>query len=385
MKRLSFPQYVGILALCVGISACMTVPDRPYQESLAAAQLSNLPKEKATSPLGTSDPLIVEFDDAGTANTTQRSALLQAVDGQVTTDSLLIFVHGWHHNAKPGDGNLEGFTSFLREMNCQKPPESPNTKCTSSNQYTGVYIGWRGDSENFLGIESAIADFWTLPDRKRTSVKVGEVGLKALLEDLDARVASKKIRRFAVVGHSLGGSVVLHAVKDRLQRHDDNIYVMLNPAVTDAEYRPYSRFFGPLGSRFPKIVTLQADNDLPVRLLFDLINVGSDSMGYSWALTHDLNSCDPEKSADCAQTLEERRKQMQIDGSCITMLEGQTWVIEARKENGPGRETCALNDKLLGWVIAAKDKSVDAHNGILTSAQARALHQLLEIKRTRAD
>jgi pimeloyl-ACP methyl ester carboxylesterase len=363
----------------------MTVPDRPYQESSAAAQLANPPKEKVAPPLGTSDPLIVEFDDAGTVNATQRSALLQAVDRQTTTDSLLIFVHGWHHNAEPGDENLEGFTSFLREMNCQKPPENWDTKCEDSNQYTGVYIGWRGDSANFLGIESGVADFWTLPDRKRTSVEVGEVGLKALLEDLDAGVASKKIRRFAVVGHSLGGSVVLHAVKDRLQRRDDNLYVMLNPAVTDAEYRPYSRFAGPAGSRFPKIVTLQAKNDLAIRLLFDFINVGSDSMGYSWALTHDLNSCDPEKSAGCANRLEERRKEMQIDGSCFTTLQGQSWIITARASNGPGRETCALSNQLLGWVILAKDGSVEAHNGILTSAQARALHALLEIKRTQAD
>lgn len=385
MQGLSFSRLMGILALCIGLSACMTVPDRPYQESSAAELLSNLPKDGTTSPLGTSDPLIVEFDDAGTANATQRSALLKAVDGQATTDSLLIFIHGWHHNASQGDGSLEGFKSFLREMNCQKLFETPDTKCEASNQYTGVYIGWRGDSVNFLGIESGIADFWTLPDRKRTSIKIGEVGLKALLEDLDARVATKKIRRFAVVGHSLGGSVVLHAVKDRLNRRDDNIYVMLNPAVTDAEYRPYSRLSSPPGVRFPKIVTLQANNDLAIRLLFDLINVGSDSMGYSWALTHDLNSCDPEKSVGCAKGLEERRKQMQIDGSCITMLQGQSWVITARSNNGPGRETCPLNNQLLGWVILAKDGSVEAHNGILTSAQARALHSLLEIKRTQAD
>ncbi len=383
MKRIFFTTL--LLCACASITACVTVPDRPYQESVATAQLANPPNEHMVTPLGTSDPLIVEFDDAGKVNALQRSALLQAVDRQATTDSLLIFVHGWHHNAKPGDANLEGFTSFLREMNCQKQPESSDTECAASNQYSGVYIGWRGDSTNLLGIESGIADFWTLPDRKRISIRVGEVGLKALLEDLDTRVATRKIRRFAVVGHSLGGSVVLHAVKDRIQRLDDNFYVMLNPAVTDDEYRPYSKFYGLPGSRFPKIVTLQAKNDLAIRLLFDFINPGSDSMGYSGALTHDLNACDPEKSAGCAGLLEKRWKEMQIDGSCFTIMQGQSWVITARDNNGPGRETCALSNQLMGWVILAKDGSVEAHNGILTSAQARALHKLLEIKRTQAD
>lgn len=383
MKRIFFTAL--LLFASASITACVSIPDRPYQESVATAQLASPPNGDLMPPLGTSDPLIVEFDDAGTVNALQRSALLQAIDRQATTDSLLIFVHGWHHNAKPGDKNLEGFTSFLREMNCQKPPESSDTQCAASNQYSGVYIGWRGDSANFLGIRSGIADFWTLPDRKRISIKVGEVGLKALLEDLDARVASGKIRRFAVIGHSLGGSVVLHAVKDRIQRPDDNFYVLLNPAVTDDEYRPYSKFYGHPGSRFPKIATLQAKNDLAIRFLFDFINPGSDSLGYSWALTHDLNACDPEKSTACTSTLEKRREEMQIDGSCFTMLQGQSWVITARDNNGPGRETCALSNQLVGWVILAKDGSVEAHNGILTSAQARALHKLLEVKRTQAD
>jgi len=358
----------------------MTVHDESYQDAWATEQLESPPEEKTTSPLGTTDPLIVEFDDTGVANAAQRRALLQAVDRQATADSLLIFVHGWHHNAKPGDENLEGFTSFLREMNC-KLSEGENIGCESSNQYTGVYIGWRGDSTNFLGIESSIADFWTLPDRKRTSVKVGEIGLKALLEDLDTRIASRKIKRFAVIGHSLGGSVVLHAVKDRLERRDDNVYVMLNPAVTDAEYRPFAMLKDE-GRRFPKIVTLQANNDRAIRWLFDIINIGSDSMGYSWALTHDLNSCDPSTSASCASGLDYRRSETQIENSCFTMLQGQSWVITARKDNGSQRETCAQNNELLGWVILAQDGSVEAHNGILTSTQARALHALLEIKRT---
>lgn len=381
MKNWSFLKCAVVLSLCAGATACKTVPDAPYQESSAAAQLANPPSQQITPPLGTSNPLIVEFDDDGKASETQRAALLQAIDRQATTDSLLIFVHGWRHNAEPGDENLKGFTSFLREMNCQKPPETPDTKCAESNQYSGVYIGWRGDSVNFMGIKSALGDFWTLPDRKRISVKVGEVGLKVLLEELDARVESKKIRRFALVGHSLGGSVVLHAVKDRLKRQDDNIYVLLNPAVTDDEYRPYSRTFGKVGSRFPKLVTLQAKNDYAIRLLFDLINVGSDSMGYSWALTHDLNSCDPTEWDGCTGRMDSFRQEMLVKDSCPSVLEGQTWVIKARKGNGPGRETCAQNNQLLGWVILANDRSVEAHNGILTSAQARALHALLEVKR----
>ncbi|KAF0251373.1 MULTISPECIES: alpha/beta hydrolase [Pseudomonas putida group] len=378
-----FLRWSGIFILCLGINACTTVPDSPYQEAWAASLLANPPQEKAVPPLGTSSPLIVEFDDTGAVNVVQRRALLETIDRQAAADTLLIFVHGWHNNAKPGNENLKGFTSFLQEMNCKKPPEDPSAKCESSNQYTGVYIGWRGDSQNLLGIEHGIADFLTFWDRQSTSVKVGEKGLKSLLEDLDARVASKKIHRYAVIGHSLGGSVVLHAVKDRLKHDDvidDNLYVLINPAVAATEYLPY-RLLKNKG-RIPKLVTLQAKNDYAVRYGFRVATLTAPMGDTSTNKSHDLNACDP-RATGCADTLAKRWKEANVKDSCFTMLQGHNWVITTRNDNGKGRETCEESNHLLGWVVWAKDGSVEAHNGILTSAQARALHGLLEINRKR--
>ncbi|MGF6202698.1 alpha/beta hydrolase [Pseudomonas laurylsulfatiphila] len=373
----------GIFVFYLGINACTTIPDRPYQEAWATSLLANPPEEKAAVPLGTSSPLIVEFDDTGTVNVLQRRALLEIIDRQATADTVLIFVHGWHNNAKPGNENLEGFTSFLQEMNCKKPPEDPSAKCESSNQYTGVYIGWRGDSKNLLGIEHGIADFLTFWDRQSASVQVGENGLKPLLKDLDARVASKKFHRYAIIGHSLGGSVVLHAVKDRLKDDDvidDNLYVLINPAVAATEYLPY-RLLKNKG-RIPKLVTLQARNDYAVRYGFRIAKLTAPMGDTSTNKSHDLNACDP-RATGCADTLAKRWEESNIKDSCFTMLQGHNWVITARDDNGKGRQTCEESNHLLGWVVWAKDGSVEAHNGILTSAQARALHGLLEINRER--
>src|SRR4051812_43763568 len=92
-------KYLWVLILCAVTSACITVPDRTYQVGKAEALLANPVGPKLAPPLGTVEPLVVEIDDEGGVNPTQRKALLESVDLQNTADSLLLFVHGWHHNA----------------------------------------------------------------------------------------------------------------------------------------------------------------------------------------------------------------------------------------------------------------------------------------------
>ncbi len=87
-------------------------------------------------------------------------------------------------------------------------------------------------------------DFPTIFQRKRVAKKIGQTGLSQLLDQLDLLVEQRKMQRYVLVGHSLGGAMALHASKDRVkqaieqQKDNPNLFIFLNPAVHAKEYQP---------------------------------------------------------------------------------------------------------------------------------------------------
>lgn len=65
--------------------------------------------------------------------------------------------------------------------------------------------------------------------------RIGQQGLSQLFDKLDGLVSNHQLLRYTVIGHSLGGSVVLHASKDRIKAAIDNgqdnpnLFLLLNP------------------------------------------------------------------------------------------------------------------------------------------------------------
>lgn len=348
-----------LLLLVISMTGCVTVPDAPFR---ASTNIDSSVKGKI---------FVVEFNDQGNPHIQKQiDDLTSSIKNHETSDDLVIFVHGWHHNGKETDGNYIGFKSFMSELNSAK------------TQYTGLYIGWRGDQNDPFGIDGSIEpiDLLSLSERKNVSVKVGENGLSKLLLNINQLIHSKFIKRYALIGHSLGGSAVFHAAKDMLENKDDNIFVLLNPAITDLEYKPIAKLRTP-GGRFPKMVTLQADNDLAINFIYDLVSVGADPVGDSWTISHDLNAC-PDDEADCQADFKARKAKLALEPDCKTLFSDNAWVITSREDNGEGRLTCAQSNELLSWVVVARDHSVEQHNGILTKSQAAALLDILRINKT---
>ncbi|MCL1088946.1 thioesterase [Shewanella profunda] len=327
---------------------------------------------------------VIEFNDQGQPHDDKqwqglRDRILQPHND--IAPELLIFVHGWHHSANPEDENFVAFEQFYRQM------------ATSDKQRNllGLYIGWRGDKYDPFwldGSDDATSqiepiDFPTILQRKRVAKRIGQQGLSQLFDKLDGLVSGHQLLRYTVIGHSLGGSVVLHASKDRIQAAIDNgqdnpnLFLLLNPAVPAKDYRPLDRLVS-LDRQKPSMVVLQSKGDFAVKEAFNYIKEGERAVGNSWAITHDIDKC---SGGNCNTPMKMPSALMahdQIPG-CMMTLPHSGWKVRARLQARRTVQTCPDANMQAVWVLAVSDEIVSGHNGILTSAHAKALSEVMNM------
>jgi len=155
----------------------------------------------------------VEFDDLGFQK--DRAAVsnvfnnLNDLNSVSNPDALLIvvFIHGWHHNADPNDTNVTAFKNFL--INTQYEEDTQSFSSTK-RQVVGIYIGWRGESN-----EGALSPL-TYRSRKSAGLRVGQYGLQEVLAELSAIRKSNSKNRLVSIGHSFGGGVLYSSVMQKL-------------------------------------------------------------------------------------------------------------------------------------------------------------------------
>lgn len=238
----------------------------------------------------------IEYDDQGQVRDRNQ---MQAVLGQYREiagqeDVLLItFVHGWHHNARPGDGNIMAFRDLLANLSLIESRHSI-TNGIKPRRILGLYIGWRGES-----LEVPLIKHLTFWDRKNTAHDVGMQGVTETLIKLEeivnvkagieTQVPKPLNSRLVVIGHSFGGAVVYSALQQILvDRFVDSrrgktfvgdangfgdLVVLVNPAfealrfasLYDLSQQSCRRYFA---SQLPKLALLTSENDKATKYAF---------------------------------------------------------------------------------------------------------------------
>lgn len=151
---------------------------------------------------------------------------------KVSNVIVVLFVHGWHHNAKPGDENLRDFaasvTDTRRRLIDIANPESEvyrlsrkNLTGTESLSVISIYVGWRGRSLPW------ILDYITFWGRKASAERVGQGDLREFLirlnslyrekRDLRANGTTRHFLGMTSFGHSFGGQVLFKAVAGEIE------------------------------------------------------------------------------------------------------------------------------------------------------------------------
>jgi hypothetical protein len=204
---------------------------------------------------------IVEFDDQGQLfDRSQLDAVLNQISQQSAASDFLavVFVHGWKHNAKEGDDNLNNFRAVLQRLSETEGALS-TAQGVAPRKVIGIYLGWRGASVSVPGLDNLT--FW---DRKNTAEKVGHGEVTEVLSRLELIRSAKAAEhpnvpsrsRLVVVGHSFGGAVVFTAVGQILESRFlatngpagvssdvqgfGDLVVLINPAFEALHYSPLS-------------------------------------------------------------------------------------------------------------------------------------------------
>ncbi|MBI3771957.1 MAG: alpha/beta fold hydrolase [Gammaproteobacteria bacterium] len=257
------------------------------------APCENHALQQITTPEGASYLLgFIEFDDQGQLwDRKQMRAVVDKLSTEAATKDLLmvVFVHGWKHNAAPYDGNVETFRNVLAQVSAAEAAFAQKTGAPA-RQVAGVYLGWRGSSITLPWIENIT--FW---DRKNTALKVGYVGVTEVLSRLDLIKRDKdgiqggsSGTRLVVVGHSFGGAVVNSALAQILENGFvntvgpatvqgnvagfGNLVVLINPAFEGLQFAPLSDMSAERGTYFdtqlPVMAILTSEHDYATRYAF---------------------------------------------------------------------------------------------------------------------
>jgi len=182
---------------------------------------------------GNYDLGFVEYTERGNDFFPERTrALLNRIKafGKGNGVAVIVFVHGWKHNASPDDENVRSFNQALDTI--------AKLDIVAGKKIVGVYVGWRGLSLHGLQLENLT--YW---DRKQTAEQVGRAGVTELLLNLEQLDRQNPDNIMLTIGHSFGGAVVLSALSavllERMVAAEDGIgvqsfgngVVLLNPAI----------------------------------------------------------------------------------------------------------------------------------------------------------
>ncbi|MDB6141340.1 MAG: esterase/lipase/thioesterase family active site protein [Pseudomonas sp.] len=197
----------AFLCLVMALGAC--APYIPYRTQNAVCETSKADCSNATLQWHASTSAspgdyflgFVEFNDQG--DLWQRQGM-EAVIDHLNTEAaakdllIVVFVHGWHHSAKEGDGNIDTFRTVLANVAVAEAASG-----RPAREVAGVYVGWRGDSLALGPINDVT--FW---DRKNTAEKVGHGEVTELLSriELVKRTQDSKARDVAFEAKSKSGA-----------------------------------------------------------------------------------------------------------------------------------------------------------------------------------
>ena len=291
-RLIPFLLFVVVVSGCASndiyrseFSSCEVSPQQSCEDHAVQRHQANTDQEYL---LG-----FVEIDDQGQLrNRKQMLAVLDELYAMAANESLLInvFVHGWHHNAKPQDSNVESFKGSLAQLS-QLESQLAAAQNKTSRKVVGVYVGWRGESIDVPYLNNIT--FW---DRKSTAQEVGQLGMDELLLKLEEISNVKNTldppikSRLVIVGHSFGGAAVYSAtsqilasrfVDSREQKGFNDtakgfgdLVVLLNPAFEALRYAPLFDMAQARCSYFPeqqpRLVILTSEADKATKYLFPM-------------------------------------------------------------------------------------------------------------------
>jgi pimeloyl-ACP methyl ester carboxylesterase len=375
-------------------SAALLPDPRPDSEALLACNTGS-PTHKADENLRMWEAYsnysigYAEFDDQGWAY--QNDTQLKIIQQQIAEDMknypgddylVMVFVHGWHHNAYDNDCNVQEFRQMVRIAS-----EAIKRSMKTQRRVIGIYAGWRGES-----VDAAAVRYTTVLDRRNSAERVAKGSVRKLFADLhglERRQTRPDKVRTVVIGHSFGGLIVFAALSEEMiegytlagidQDHacaaaeantltaspsviwPDGV-VLINPAFESSRFEPLHRILeerkpcdlaGTPQLVVPSLIVVTAENDQWTGKNFTIgRSILSFFEGYD--------------RTDPAATAAERSANLHAIGfnppyetQTLTLVGDQPVVSPNPTQSGTPNSDSPI------WVVRAPKSIVDGHNGFL--------------------
>ncbi len=257
---------------------------------------------------------IVESDDFGTL--WDRDAAQKTLDeirhlSQNTNTLVIVYIHGWHHNAAADDTNLEDFKRWLPVLHgALNTPARRELRQRLTNtpdfRIVGLYLGWRGQSLPWY------ADYLTFWGRKNAAERVGSGDLAEFISRLQSIFVEANARNgdanprspftgLVTFGHSFGAQVLWKAIQRQLEEDLSrqapqlsaalspysvpapaeakpisgfgDLNVLVNPAVESYQFARIDALYRQLAytpAQSPQLIVFSADNDYARKIWFPI-------------------------------------------------------------------------------------------------------------------
>lgn len=293
MSASRFRATLWLLLVAGWLAGC--VPLRPYhtvQRAAVAIGASNTAQPDVRTPCyqppdtanGAACVRFVEYDDFG--NLFNRAQLDETVEAARRVAEaggiVVVYVHGWEHNASDGDHDLIAFHRAMQNA------QALDIQYGDKRAILGIYVGWRGQSVSVPGISKTT--FW---ERKTTAQAVGDGGVFELFRKLADQRELFRNSRLVLVGHSFGAAVtyasVSHSLMDQIiddpkdasqdggetrnRRKRWDMVVLVNAAFEAMQVRPHfelARSRRYLQNQLPHLILITSQADWATRIAFPL-------------------------------------------------------------------------------------------------------------------
>ncbi len=189
-----------------------------------------------------------EFNEAGLPyDAALHAALLSKIEQQAALSEqaerpllLIVFIHGWLHNAANDDSNVVSFKELLQQVQA----DEDISEVGSRRNVVGLYIGWQAKSSS-----SDLVNLLSYKRKKELGIETGRASVTRLLEQLyDIRQKNER-NRMVSVGHSFGGGLLFSATREQLigaamsetgtqRKAYSDLVVLVNPAMAPRQNPP---------------------------------------------------------------------------------------------------------------------------------------------------
>lgn len=374
---------------------------------------------------------IVQADDFGSLwSTPDAQSILDHVTDVTnqTNTFVVVFIHGWHHNAAAKDSNLVDFSTTIQDLAVRLDDEhyrAARKALTGEPGFklVGIYVGWRGRSL------PGVLDYLTMWWRKAAAERVGDGDVSEFIERLQriylransvrhrgTKEGTRPMMGLVTIGHSFGGQVlmktVVHGLESDLAQRAPRLAdttdavpdstdpvaervaidsygdanILLNPALEAYQFVRIHNLYRQLKyppCQMPQLIVFSADNDRPRKAFFPIARGltrafrpafrGGQGPLYGTALgvlenqqTHDLNRLTPPNAKPDALSVDDYSSSDGPDKIRLWDFTSNT-VFQGVELNPLAPEQRKRFENAPILVAATHEKLIDGHNGIFNS------------------